>query len=217
MTLSTHISFRRSIFSGFTLVEMLAVLAIIAILAAASLPAITSVLNSYGLSSAGQSILGQLNFARQSALANNHAVQVRFYQIADSNGAPVYRAMQAFQESTDGTGLTIATPISKAYFLPSGMWMAYSSSLTTASTLFTTGVSGANTSAGDAANPLPPPYGVSPYIYFRFRPNGQTDLTASSLVTVASENARVVTNGLPANFVTLQIDAVNGMVRVYQP
>lgn len=203
--------------SAFTLVELLVVMCILTILAAISIPAINSVMTSYGLSSTSQTVLGQLNFARQQALANNAAVQVRFYKIADYKGTPVYRAVQVFQESLADNNVLTITPITRPYFFPAGLWIVYSASNTAPSTLFTTATSGANTSTGDAAHPLPPPYGASPYVYFRFRPTGQTDLLASSLVTIASENARIVANNLPANFITLQIDPVNGYVRAYQP
>jgi uncharacterized protein (TIGR02596 family) len=202
---------------AFTLVEMLVVLAIVAILSALSIRALSSIMNSYNLTSASQTVLGQLTYARQNALANNRAVQIRFYQIADYKGNAVYRAVQAFLENTDSSGNTIITPITKPYFLPTGIWMVYSASAKTASTLLATSTSGAGTSMGDTTNPLPLPYGASPYIYFHFRPTGQTDLSTSSLLTIARETDPIIANNLPANFITLQIDAVNGNVQAYQP
>lgn len=217
MILPRQIHVYRAALRAFTLLELLVVMAISTILAALSIPAISSISNSYQLNSASQSILGQLTYARQDALANNRADQVRFYQIAGYKGTRVYRALQVFRENTDDSGTTTITPISKPYFLPQGLWMVYSASITTASTLFSTATSGAESSNGDAAHPLPPPDGVSPYIYFRFRPSGQTDLSASSLITIAWQTAPIVASNLPANFVTLQIDSVNGNVRIYQP
>lgn len=187
------------------------------LLAAISIPALTSVMNSYNLSSAGQSLLGQLTLARQDALANNCAVQVRFYQTPNAKGAMVYRAIQIFRETSDAGGAAKVTPLTSPSLLPDGIWIVYNSAQTNASTLFNTATSGARASAGDPAYPLPPPNGVSPYIYFRFRPNGRTDLASPSLITIAVESAPLVANSLPANFITLQIDPVNGSIRSYQP
>lgn len=202
---------------GFTLVETLVVLAIVGVLAAISIPAVNSVMNSYNLNSAGQSVLSQLTLARQEALANNCQVEVRFYQMPNAKGAMVYRAIQTFRENSDSVNGIKIIPISKPYFLPNGTWMVYDPSVTTVSTLFNTTVSGARTSEGDSAHPLPSPYGVSPFVCFRFRPNGRTDLASSSLITIAVESAPIVANNLPSNFITLQIDPVNGSVRSYQP
>lgn len=202
---------------GFTLVETLVVLAILGVLAAFSVPAVTSVMSSYNVNSAGQSVLGQLTLARQEALANNCQVEVRFYQIPNAKGTRVYRAMQTFREDSDGVNGPKITPIGKPYILPQGIWVVHASSQTAASTLFTIATSGARISEADAAHPLPPPYGASPYLFFRFRPNGRTDLTNSSLITIAAESAPIAANNLPSNFITLQIDPVNGSVRAYQP
>ncbi len=197
--------------------ELLVVLAIIATLAAISVPAVGGMMRSYSLSSTAQAILGQLSFGRQDALANNRAVQVRIYQIKNNAGNLVYRAIQTFRETTNSQGTDVIVPITKAYIFPTGISIVYSATVTAPSTLFTTATSGAVISAKDTNNPLPPPYGASPYLCFRFRPNGQTDLLAPSTLTIAPESAKIVANNLPANFITLQIDDVNGVVRTYQP
>ncbi len=203
---------------GFSLVELLVVLAIIGILASISVPAISTVMRSFNLGAASQAITGQLSFARQDALANNRSVQVRIYKLPGSKGVDVYRAIQCFRETTTGTGGTTVTPLTKVYILPVGLWIVYTATITDPSTLFTVADSGAVLSAtGDTANPLPPPYGAAPYLSFRFRPNGHTDLAKSSRFTIAWETASIAANNLPSNYITLQIDAVNGSVRSYQP
>lgn len=204
---------------AFTLTELLVVMAIAGILAAVSIPAVSSMMQSYHLTGSCQAILGQMTMARQEALSKNRSVQVRFYLCADKQGNKAYRAIQAFRENTDVAGNSDMVAVTKPYVLPEGMWIVFGgpNNNTTASTLLDTTVSGASSSTGDAEHPLPQPHGVCPYVSFRFRPNGRTDLIADSLVTVASERAPVAANDLPNNFITLRIDCVNGNVSVYQP
>ncbi|HSI84966.1 MAG: Verru_Chthon cassette protein D [Candidatus Methylacidiphilales bacterium] len=199
---------------GYTLLELMVVMGIIALMAV-GVPYLGGVMKSYTLTNAGQAIQSQLAFARQEALTSNRAVQVRFYRITDAENGTGYRAIQAFRENTDSTGKVTLTPVSQAYFMPTGI--AITDSVANAATLFATGTSGATLSTGDTNYPLPPPYGVNPFLSFRFRPNGQTDLTTSSLFTVLSTRAPLKANQLPAKFITFQIDAVNGTIRVYQP
>ena len=97
-------SHRRS--PAFSLVELLVVLAVTAILAAITIPQISATMQSYQLTSTGQTAINQLVLARQSALSGSHAVQVRFYYLPENNAtspstAPlaVYRGMQSFTEN----------------------------------------------------------------------------------------------------------------------
>ncbi|PTY06084.1 hypothetical protein DB346_01575 [Verrucomicrobia bacterium LW23] len=204
--------------AGYSLIELLAVMAIISVMAM-GMPALRSVMNSYSLKSAGQAIQAQLSYARQEALTSNRAVQVRLYKVSDSenpSSAPQYRAMQSFRETTDASGTLVLTPISPVTFLPSGI--VFTDTVTAAATLFATGTSGATVNTtGDTAWPLPPPHGASPFLSFRFRSNGQTDLSASSFFTIVPTRAPIVKNELPANFITFQIDSINGAVRAWQP
>ena len=224
---------RRRSRRAYTLVELLVVLGIIVLIAAITIPSISSVLRSYNLSGAAQATVGLLNSARQDALTGNQAVEVRFYELPDAvyPSTTVIRAVQAFQIGVPATGSTDTyTPLGKAYIFPTGIIV--SSDTANCSTLFNTtpgstfGISPL-TPQIDTTNPLPPPYGLAPYYSFRFRPAGQTDLTptpasvngtpVSPILTIYSENAPIVANGLPANFVTIQIDVINGTVRSYQP
>jgi uncharacterized protein (TIGR02596 family) len=209
---------------AFTLVELLVVITIAAILSAVTLPTFFSLQGSYNLSAAGQVITAQLGLARQNALAYSHPVQVRFYQVADYNSAtPVFRAMQCFLEGDSGT-----TAISKPYFFPAPIRVFQATSGgVDVSSLLTQSYSGITVVAsGDptiTANPLPPPIGTSyQYSFFRFRPNGMTDLsTATStttLLTIGLETAPIVAaTSLPKNYVTLQLNALSGVVTVYRP
>jgi len=236
--------FRRTVARGFTLIELLVVMGIMAIIVAIAIPVVAGLQGAYSLDSVGQVIAGQLTLARQTAVASNHPVQVRFYKLADYNSSTtvagsyhdntgVYRAMQCFQEG-DVTTTTAAatappvTPITRPYFFPAPVIIVSPGGTATPnanvySLLTNTALTTSTT--GDALNPLPI-YGTTyGYSYFHFRANDRTDLSTSTAntgqITLVLENAKAVTTGvgagLPKNFVTLQLNFTTGSVVYYRP
>ena len=107
---------------AFTLIEMIAVMAIAVILITLLVPATTQILGGSDLTQTNQLLTNQLALARQQALTQNHPVEVRFYQFADTGaGESVtspstwkYRAVQSFVISEAGT----ATPLGKLSRFP---------------------------------------------------------------------------------------------------
>jgi len=207
---------------GFSLVELLVVIAIAAILAALSAPAIMGVLRSSSLTTGGANLSGQLNAARQYAMSRNCQVEFRFYQLPDpttpsATTPSVFRAFQSLMVPASGP-TDIA--ITKVTFLPNQVALM---SNAVYSSLLAIGASGSPTYvAGTTANTPLGPYPPNSYNYyaFHFNPDGSTDLNPNSaqawfvsLVNLPLQSS----TSLPANFITLQINALSGRVSNYRP
>ena len=209
---------------GFTLVELLVVLGIITILSALSIPAISGIMRSSRMTGAGSTLGGQLNVAQQYAMSRNCEVEVRLYQLPEGSTPSattptVYRAIQSFAVPTNGSA---KVPITKVIYLPDQICImnnvTYSSILQTPSgETYPEHVLG--TTAGTALGPYPP--ASYNYYDFHFKPDGSTDLDPSSaqswFISLVNERDPVLATGLPANFVTLQINATSGRVSNYRP
>jgi Tfp pilus assembly protein FimT len=87
--------------AGFTLVELLVVMAVLIILIGAAMPALSSLLRSEQLDQAAAYIPGELDHARQYAVAHNTYTWVAFYQ--DTSATGNYTLYVATIASTDGT------------------------------------------------------------------------------------------------------------------
>ncbi len=217
---------KESAFNGekaFTLVELLTVLAIMAVLILLIAPSLKGLMGAYQLTVTGQAVVSQLTLARQTALARNHAVQVRFYKMPDYNqsvsAAPaVFRGIQCFLEE-DVTSIGAAPPVTALTKLTQfaapviGSTNANSSSLLAQTAL-----------AADPTQSLPSYAQNYNYVTVRFRSGGGTNLTSVSpgvnnCVTFILENDTIkdTANNLPSNYLTLTIDPVTGNIQSYRP
>lgn len=206
---------------AFSLVETLVVMAIVAILALLSVPAFETVMKGSRVTIAGRSVVDDLSMAQQTALSRNLPVEFRLYKLPNElnpSGPRVYRAFQTFLSGDT------ATPLTKVIFFPPGIAVMEdrSTSGSPKSPLFA--------NPGALTEPVPKPgtegislpkYGTDyEFVSFRFKANGETDLNNVpqgaffTLVTLTDVKAD---GGLPANFVTIQIDPLNGRVRTFRP
>lgn len=203
---------------GFTLVEMLVVLTIIIALSALVVPAASSVVRGSSITYAVQSVSAQFTLARQTAIARNRTVELRLYKSFDPNnpGADAansdawrFRAFQLFQNAPDGT----AAPLSKVERLPNQVIVDSGATLSTLVNDTTrTLQTGSTTSL--------PGVGTSyKYCSVRFRSDGSTDLdpTKQWFLTIHSLQDGDAMSKPPTNFVTLQIDPVQGGITIFRP
>lgn len=195
---------------AFSLVELLVVIAVMVILLALLAPAFQNVGRALSLTTASQSLAGSLMEARGAALTRNRSVEIRFYNLPPKEGVgpPATRAFRAFVLDEEGTS---SQPLNRIRYLPTGIVLAEEeefSSLLSPATL------------SQDTEDLPG-QAAATYHSFRFKPDGSTNLDPSRaggwFVTLRPESAELKANGLPANFVTIQIDPVTGLLRQFRP
>jgi uncharacterized protein (TIGR02596 family) len=204
--------------AAFTLIELLVVIGLITTLAALSVPAFSHMVKAAALSNAGFSVIDQLNLARQTALSRNCSVQVRFYRLPDDTGtgSPAdYRAVQIFLD--DGRALE---PLGKPVYFPSRIIIAPNPVVSSIMDDTMTGL--LPETAPEPGDPGLGEYGGNyRYRAFYFKPGGATDLPDSQnrlvFFSLINKTDQLAANGLPANYLTIQIEASTGRVKSYRP
>ncbi len=230
---------RRRVIRAFSLLEMLLVLTVVAgLLAITANSGFFGVLDSTSLSDGGQRVIDMLNLGRQTALTQNRYVQVRFlYPTSSSGGAadhvegmqlyignsPYYGSVDGLDETVysnwlPGTGDGTFRGLSSVEWFPDPTVIVRdneASPMLDALEADTTVVRRGSSIIGNQQ------YN---WLAFYFGPDGGTDLQyldsfgpEDSVVTLASGPVYDAQNGVPDNFVLVQVNPVNGRPRVARP
>jgi uncharacterized protein (TIGR02596 family) len=214
---------RRAAIHGFSLLELLAVVAVIVIVAALVMPSVQGLAGSTNLKGSANSIVAQLDLARQTASARDRAVAVRLYQDTtkspDTNGNSPYRLLAlVIPASADGSSSDEFIAIPQG--LPGDVII---DSSTAFSTVLNTGLGAAGLRPIAATESASAPASVrnQPYVQFIFLANGTVNLDSSQqwCLTLINENKALKnpTSGPAANYVTLTINPQTSHVSTHQP
>ena len=193
---------------AFSLLELLVVIAIIAILAALLVPA-AGAAKGIRLQVAAQTIVGEIDLARQLSASLNKNHEVRFLKFADpikGNPENCFQGIQIYSIEPDGT--RAAASRLKLF----GLGIAANESATLSPLL--------TNAASPTSGPSTLPGNISyQWAGFSFRPDGSTSITNSAGLTVTIQDIRSgISNSTPlANYTTIEIEPVIGSVRTYQP
>lgn len=177
-------------------------------MAALLVPA-TGVAHGIRLQVAAQTIVGEIDLARQLSASLNKNHEVRFLKFADpTKGNPenCFQGIQIYSIEPDGS----RTAASRLKHFGQGIAANESAAL---SPLLTNAVSPTN-------GPATLPGNISyQWAGFAFRPDGSTSITNSTRPRMTIQDIRTgISNSTPpANFITIEIDPVIGSVRSYQP
>lgn len=190
---------------AFSLVELLVVMAIMVLILTLITPAFNSVLRGGAITRSGQTVSDQLALARQTAIARNQIVTVRFLKMPGDGveTEPRYRGIQAVAQQDDGS----LKPLSRVVKLDPNNEIADAAELSTI--ISKPSVTGSTDVGGKSVT----------YAGFRFRPDGSTDLDLTSAdgwyLTV--KDTRPSDDPIPTNFFTIRIDPFTGQGRVFRP
>ncbi|HEX4085774.1 MAG TPA: Verru_Chthon cassette protein D [Chthoniobacteraceae bacterium] len=208
---------------GFTLLELMVVLAIVTVLSVAAVPAVEGTISSIQLKGSANSVIAQLDLARQTASARNLPVQVRLYQDTtksrDNNGNFPFRILAiVIPASISGAAsdefVGHPEPMTGDVIIDSGS--NYSSILNPAA-----GSPGMQPIAATELTTAPAAVQSLPYIGFDYLANGRLALDPRQqwCLTILNQKKAYASNssGPAANFVSLIFDVQTSRTTTYQP
>lgn len=190
--------------SAFNLLELLGAMSIASVLMLLAIVAFQHVLGGSAVTRAGQLAVDQISRARQEAVGRNRPVEVRLIWLNSSSGC---RAIQLCIPSRNDT--TRWEPLGGMVTLPQGIVISENSVLSPLLANAPVPKTAATSTAG----------GSITYCGFHFLAGGGTDIPQNSgnnFITLASER-QVTSDKPPANYSTVQVDSLNGQVRLFRP
>lgn len=207
--------------AAFSLVEIMIVMVIIAVVLALAIPSIEPMMKGSKLTTAADNFRFRLSEARARAIADNRAVQIRLLKFDDRSMPGEKEYFQAFQagrfqarKDADGndTSTFIFEPIGGVVRLPDGI--AINSQKTLSSLINDDRIPERSFDLDIGGNDS------VKYRAFTFRPDGSTDLPKRAgdiwFFTLTQFRDEDQGNTSPDNFITLMVDAYNGLVKLYQ-
>jgi len=224
---SSGITARRSS-AAFSLIELMVVLGIVGLLLAFAAPNLFSLITANSLSGEGTVLRNQLTLAQQLAVSRSADVEIRFFKMQNPDAAQneeTFRAFQLFQYNAQGE----LAPISQFFRVraPVAVHDGLSTLLNPRSGGATAtdkqyGFDSPRAGTADAPSGEGGELKPTPFVSFRFRPDGSTDLphrTASSdtwyITMVQGEGA--LQSNRPDNYFCLQVNPYNGQVSEFRP
>lgn len=188
--------------SAFSLLELLVVIGMMALLLALIVPAFSSVGRANQLTAATQTVLDQLNRARQEALSRNRSVQFQIISASRDGSSNAWRAIRYVILNESGAAGSNAITNRVA-------WLPQSIIISPSSTLSVIPVAGTTTNVSLPGNR------TGTATYFTFRPDGTTDITDPAVHwTLVDEK---IAGDPPPNFSTIQVDTRTGRPRLFRP
>ena len=222
---------------AFSLVELLTVISIITIIMGLVVPAFTSMGRAQSLSTGAATVIDHLALARQTALASNRLVEVRFYKRRENPAFPAdpvanpeqFRSVQTFvyderlvQDAGAKPSMVLtAIPLDSLQNLPTNVIVMEEKEF---STLISP--TAGPTSRAWKDEILPGQEGTVKYQAVRFKPTGGTDLPQNGttdgtndkwFLTVKLATDPAIGNKPAANYVTAMLDPLSGRVRTFRP
>ena len=200
--------------AGFSLLELIVVISVIVVVIAMVVPAFNNLARGSHLTTAAASVLDELNLARQTALARNRVVEVRFYALPDEiSPTRAYRALWSLVSDEAGEHLS---PLGAIKRFPMGL-------VALDDVNFSTLLSDRTRprAAAEVENLANAP--ATPFKAIRFRPTGGAELSPFTstndlwFLTIKNEQDPVDAGRPAANFATIQLDPVTGRARQLRP
>lgn len=232
--MKSTIKYRQVFCKAFTLIETLVVVSIIVLILALTGPSLLGTMQASRLSSAGDTVLGLLAEAQQTAMAQNVPVEVRFFKYQTPTSTyEAYHSLQAFKVVNDpqaGVGQVreLLVPIGTLTRLPDSIVIPFDNTL--APLLNGQGFPDVRTDSSNTYSGVQ----SAKYNAVRFMTDGtcrklmenpKTGVAAvsyptlqTSFITLSPEIGQQVTEAnLPKNFYCIQVDPFTGKMRTYRP